>query len=80
METTLTFNPVVRNVKTNDAYQYLGNDEYINIRTGVKGIVAEEKAKDVFRINLDASNMIHEYPIIKSLINILNLKLEQHEK
>lgn len=80
METTSTFNPIVRNIKTNDVYEYLGGNKFRNLRTGGEGEVDEEKAKDVFKINLDASNMINEYPIIKSLINILNLKLDQHEK
>jgi hypothetical protein len=63
---------IVRNIKTNDLYRYLGEDKYKNIRTGVEGVVPPEKAQESFKINLDATVILNEYPQIENLINTLN--------
>lgn len=68
---------VVRNIQNNDLYRYLGNNVFRNIRTGVEGIVSEEKAKEVFKINLEATWMIEEYPQIEELISRMNLRIDK---
>lgn len=70
----VVYSPVVRNVQNNDLYRYLGGNKFINIRTGVEGVAEDEAARKVFRINLEATEMINENPIIEMLINKLNLK------
>lgn len=64
---------IVRNIKTNDFYEYLGEDKYINLRTLETGVVPQEKAQKVFRINVDLSQMIVNNPEIKNLITQLKL-------
>lgn len=68
---------VVRNIQNNDLYRYLGNNVFRNIRAGVEGIVSEEKAKEVFKINLEATWMIEEYPQIEELISRMNLRIDK---
>lgn len=65
---------VVRNIENNDLYQYLGENKYRNLRTNVEGIVPENLAQRIFRINLVATQFLHEYPLFAELINKLNLK------
>jgi hypothetical protein len=68
--------PIVRNIKTNDLYAYLGNDQYKNIRTGAAGTINPEAARDNLKINVEATMLLNEYPILKDLIQKLNLKME----
>jgi hypothetical protein len=69
--------PVVRNIFNNELYKYLGNDEYINIRTGKKGFVKPEVAEKIFRINVEATGICNDFPIVEELIKSLNLKIEK---
>lgn len=66
----------VRNIKNNDLYEYLGNNKYRNIRTNSEGEVDEEKAIEIFKINLSATVLISEYPMIEKLISKLGLKVD----
>lgn len=74
--TELIFKPIVRNIKTNDAYFYEGENKFTNIRTGVSGTVSDEAAQKTFKMNIEASQMVHEYPIVAELINRLKLKFD----
>lgn len=76
METPLIFKPVVRNINTNDLYFYEGGNSFENIRTKKSGTVSDLAAQKTFLINLDASKMINEYPLIAELINKLDLKYD----
>lgn len=71
--------PIVRNKKTNDLYKYLGNNEYINLRTKQQGLIDESIANKVFNINLDATVLLNEYPEIQKLISKLNLKIKNND-
>ena len=71
---------IVRNKKTNDIYRYVGDNVFKNIRTEVEGKVSDEAAKKTFVINLDATELINEHPIIEDLIRTLNLKIEVNDK
>lgn len=67
---------IVRNIQNNDLYRYHGNNEYTNLRTGKRGVIDEELAQKVFKINLEATELINENPALETLINTLNLKIE----
>lgn len=68
---------IVRNIQNNDLYRYLGNDEYKNLRTGNVGRIEPDMANRLLKINLDATALINENPIIEDLIKTLNLKFEK---
>ena len=70
---------IVRNIQTNDLYRYHGNDEYTNIRSGVRGEIKPELAQKIFKINLEATELIEQYPEIEKLINKLKLKFKSNE-
>lgn len=69
--------PIVRNIKNWDLYQYNGDDNFTNIRTGVGGNVTPDAAKENFRINVEATSIINEYPIVGELIKRLQLKMDK---
>jgi hypothetical protein len=79
-EQKLLFKPVVRNIQNNDAYFYLGENKFQNIRTGKEGEIDDETAQRVFKINVEASAIINEYPIVAELISKLNLKFDNNKK
>lgn len=64
---------IVRHVKTNKFYRYLGNNQYTNLFTGVTGEVLPEHAQRIFKINLDATEIFNEYPILDQLVARLKL-------
>ncbi len=70
---------IVRNIENNDLYEYLGENKFQNLRTKRGGIVDEEKARKVFRVNLEATEIINEHPIVKELISKLGLKFIKDE-
>lgn len=71
---------IVRNTQTNVLYRYLGNNKYRNLCTGVEGEIKEELAKKIFKINLEATAICEEYPLVEQLIKSLNLKLDNNKK
>ena len=68
---------IVRNIQNNDLYRYLGNDVYFNIRTGGRGKIEPEMAEKMLKINLEATELCNEYPMIEELINALKLKFDK---
>ena len=74
------FRPVVRNVQNNDAYFYNGDNVFENIRSGASGIVDDGTAARIFKLNVDATEMINEYPLISEMIQKLNLKFNNNKK
>lgn len=68
---------ICRNIENGDLYRYFGENKFKNIRTGKEGVVSDEVAKKVFRINLEATEMLNEFPEIENLIHALDLKLEK---
>ena len=71
---------IVRNIQTNVPYRYLGQNIYRNLCTGVEGEIKEELAQKIFKINLEATAICEEYPLVEQLIKSLNLKLENNKK
>ena len=69
------FLPVLYNIKNGESYQYLGLDKYRNIRTLVEGIIAPETAKKYLLFDVNASQMLNEFPLITEMANRLNLKI-----
>lgn len=69
--------PVVRNIQNNDAYEYLGENEYRNLRTGKSGTVDEETARKIFKVNLELTTMLTENEVVADLIHKLNLKIDK---
>lgn len=68
--------PVVRNINNDLLYFYLGNDEYENIITGIKGVVPEEKARKTFKFNIEITQMVFDNPSVTDLIRCLKMKLD----
>lgn len=80
METKSVFNKlaVVRHKQTNDLYYFIGGNKFRNIRSGVEGEVPDEVAQRSFAINLEATVLINEHPMICELIKVLNLKMDKN--
>jgi hypothetical protein len=70
-------NPIVRNIKTNDLYQYEGENKFTNLRTGKSGVVSDEVARKSFVVNVEATSMFDEFPIVKEMVQRLNLKFQK---
>ena len=70
--------PIVRNIQNNDLYYYLGENRFKNIRTGVEGCVDNVTARKVFKINLEATEIVNKYPSVETLIKKLDLKIEKN--
>lgn len=68
---------IVRNKMTNDLYRYVGENTFRNIRTGVEGKVTDEAAQKTFVVNLEATELCEEYPMIEELISTLGLKFDK---
>ncbi len=71
---------VVRNIQNEDLYEYFGENKFQNIRTKKEGVVSDEQAKEIFKINLEATELISEYPLIAEFINKCNLKFDNNKK
>jgi len=67
---------IVRNLQNNAFYEYLGNNRFKNLATGAEGEVSDEKARDIFVVNLEATHIIETYPHVRELISKLNLKTD----
>lgn len=68
---------IVRHIRSNMLYRYLGENKYRNLTTLQEGKVPEEKAREIFKINIEATSIINEYPEVENLINKLQLKFEK---
>lgn len=72
----LKMKPFCRYVRNNSIYEYLGDCNFKNAITGQVGVVEESKAKDIFRFNIELSQMVQDYPEVENLIKFLKLKFE----
>lgn len=66
--------PICRNIQNQDAYEFLGGNRFRNLRTGAEGEVADDVAKKVLKFNIDATEIINEFPLVAEMIKVLNLK------
>lgn len=55
---------------------WLGENKYQNLHTGIEGIVEEEKAREIFLVNAQASVIFDQYPAIEKLVKKLKLKID----
>lgn len=44
--------------------------------TGAEGEVSEDMAKKIFKINLQATKMLNDFPVIQTLITELGLTID----
>jgi len=68
---------IVRNIQNNQLYRYLGDNKFRNIVTGKEGLVDDEKAREVFKINVEVTWILNEYPLVEDLIEKLKLKIDK---
>lgn len=71
---------IVRNIQNNGVYRYIGDNKFVNVVTGQEGTVGDEMAAKVFKINVGATEMISEYPIVEDFIKSLGLKFDNNKK
>lgn len=68
--------PYCRYVRNDCIYEYIGECNFKNVITGQVGVVDISKAKDIFRFNIELSQMVQDYPEVENLIKFLKLKFE----
>lgn len=68
--------PICRNIQNNDLYRYLGGNRFRNLRTGKEGDVSDELAQTTLKINLEATELINQNPLLEEMIKVLNLKFD----
>jgi hypothetical protein len=68
---------IVRHIENGIFYRYHGNNEYTNLHTGVKGKVSEVAAQKYFKINLEATMLFNENPLLEEMVGRLKLFLEK---
>lgn len=78
MEDIFKFKIVCRNLRNHYPYQYLGDNKWKNMATGVSGLIDPEKARERFKINLEVTQLVNEYPEVERLINVLGLRIENY--
>lgn len=69
-------NPIVVSKQTRIPYEYLGQNKFRNLHTQKEGEVPEDKAKEVFVINVDAMKICMDNPNVKTLIKELKLFIQ----
>lgn len=67
---------IVRHVTKNDLYRHMVGNTFRLIRTGKDFEVELDKAKEIFRINVAASEFLNGNCEIENLIRVLGLKIE----
>lgn len=70
---------IVRNIQNNDLYEYLGENKFVNLRTRQAGTIDDETAARVFKINLEATELIAKYPHLKDFIHTLGLRFDNEK-
>ena len=67
---------ILRNIQNNQLYGHVGGNKYVNLITGTEGEVSEELAKKIFKINLQATKIVHDFPEVQTLISKLGLTID----
>lgn len=60
----------------NDIYMHMDGDVYKNLRTLKEGTISPELVCKVLKINVNASFLINEYPMISEMVHRLGLRLD----
>jgi hypothetical protein len=70
---------ILRNINEgrnkNDIIRHIEGNNYVNLTNGMHFTIDEDTAKDIFRLNVEATLMLN----LEGLINRLKLKIEIHE-
>lgn len=67
---------ILSHKKTGIPYKHISDNTFANLHTGEQGEVSDELANKIFVINVPATAIITENPIIEKLISKLKLKVE----
>lgn len=67
---------ILRNIQNNQLYGHVGGNKYVNLVTGTEGEVSEELAKKIFKINLQATKIVNDFPEVQTLISKLGLTID----
>lgn len=67
---------ILRNIQNNQLYGHIGGNKYVNLISGVVGEVPEDLANKYFKINLQATKIIQDFPEIQTLISKLGLTID----
>lgn len=70
---------ICRNIQNNGFYRYLGDNRFLNLITQQEGEVDDETARKVFKVNAEATIILHEYPLIEELISKLKLTFDNYK-
>jgi hypothetical protein len=74
---------ILRNINEgrnkNDIIRHIEGNNYVNLTNGMRFTIDEDTAKDIFRLNVEATLMLNKHPHLEGLINRLKLKIEIHE-
>ena len=65
---------IVRNIQNNDLYRFLGGNKFRNLRTGSEGEISDELARETLKINVEATQILNEYPEVEAMVKALGLK------
>lgn len=71
---------IVRNIQNNMIYRYVGNDTYVNIVTGKSGEVSPDLARSIFKISLELTEILNQYPLVEEMITKLRLLCDKPQK
>ena len=64
---------IVRHINTNKLYRYNGDNNYTNLHSGNSGEIPPEQAQKMFRINLEFTEILNQYPLVEEMITRLKL-------
>ena len=70
---------ILRHKKTNVLYKHINGNEFKNIHSNVRGVVTDEVAKKIFEINVPATVIMNEYPMVEKLAAKLKLIIEKND-
>lgn len=68
---------ICRNTQTNDLYLYQGDNTYKNLRTGAVGVIPEDMAQKYLVVNIEATQIINDFPLVAEMINRLNMCVDK---
>jgi hypothetical protein len=66
----------INQTKKGEIYQDIGNGQFLNLRTLGTGTLTKEEVSNTFVVNSGLTVLIGEFPNIKTMINKLDLRIE----
>lgn len=68
---------ILRHQTTNTLYRHEQGNVYTNLSTGKSGEISPEQAQRIFKINIEATAIFNEYPIVEEMVKRLELVLKK---